>query len=265
MTNRIDERLRDAMASGRTILAPFVTLGFPDVDTSLDVVDAALEAGADIVELGVPFSDPLAEGTTIQMTSFRALQQGVTVGACLDAVRRLRGRNPDAPLILMGYYNPFLRYGLERFARDASAAGVDGLIVPDLPAEEAGALLETAGSRGLRLIPLLAPTSTEERIALSCKGAGGFIYCVSLTGVTGARVALREGLSGLVGKIRRHTDLPILVGFGISTPEHVREVSQFSDGAIFGSALIDAIADVPSDRAAQKAREFVAGMRAAGP
>ena len=262
MTNRIDVRLRAAMATGRAILAPFVTIGFPDVDTSLEVVVAVLDSGADLVELGVPFSDPLAEGPTIQMTSFRALQQGVTVKVCLDAVRRLRGRGAKAPLLLMGYYNPLLKYGLESFIRDAADAGADGLIVPDLPAEEAGTLRRLSRSRGLHLVPLLAPTSTEDRIALACKDAGGFIYCVSLSGVTGARANLQAGVEGLVGRIRRHTDLPVLVGFGVSTPDHVREVSRFADGAIIGSALMDAIAAVPAEHAAQRASEFVAAMRA---
>ncbi len=264
MSNRIDMRLGAALASGRAILAPFVTVGFPDVDTSIEVVAAILEAGADLVELGVPFSDPLAEGPTIQAASFRALQHGVNTALCLDAVRRLRKTNAEAPLVLMGYCNPILRYGLDRFVKDAAAAGTDGLIVPDLPGEEAGPLQELCRGSGLHLIPLLAPTSTDERIAQACKHAGGFIYCVSLAGVTGARATLRTGVAGLVERIRRHTDLPVLVGFGISTPQHVREVSQFSDGAVFGSALIDEIARAPIAQAPGTAREFVAKMRASG-
>ncbi len=261
MTNRIDLTLHEARKAGRTILAPFMTVGYPDLDTSIDIAEAVLQSGADLIELGVPFSDPLAEGFTIQMTSKHALEQGVTLQGCIDAVRRLRERNSNAPVLLMGYYNPFLRPGLESFVEEAAHAGVDGLIVPDLPPEEAAPLHEICQRHGVHLVPLLAPTSTTDRIKQACQHAGGFIYCVSLTGVTGARAGLREGLEGLVNRIRLQTALPILVGFGISTPAHVKEVAAFSDGAAFGSALIDAIADLPKAEAVQAAREFLAAMR----
>lgn len=261
MTNRIDKTLREAIKAGRPILAPFITVGYPDLDTSIEIAEAALQSGADLIELGVPFSDPLAEGPTIQMSSQHALQQGITLQGCIDAARRLREREPDAPVLLMGYYNPFLRPGLERFVDEAADAGVDGLIVPDLPPEEAGPLHEICLRHGMHLVPLLAPTSTTDRIKRACQQAGGFIYCVSLTGVTGARAGLREGLADLVDRIRNETDLPILVGFGISTPAHVKEVSGFADGAAFGSALIDAIAGAPRAQAVQAAREFVVAMR----
>ena len=261
MTNRIDKTLREAREAGRTIIAPFMTVGYPDLDTSIAIAETALQAGADLIELGVPFSDPLAEGPTIQMTSQHALQQGITPQGCISAVRRLREREADAPVLLMGYYNPFLRPGLDRFVEEAADAGVDGLIVPDLPPEEAGPLHEICLRHSVHLVPLLAPTSTSDRIKQACQHAGGFIYCVSLTGVTGARAGLREGVAGLVGKIRRETDLPILVGFGISTPAHVEEVSGFADGAIIGSALIDAIAAVPKAQAVEAAHKFVIAMR----
>lgn len=261
MTNRIDKTLREAREAGRPILAPFMTVGYPDLDTSIEIAEAALQSGGDLIELGVPFSDPLAEGPTIQMTSQHALQQGITLRECIGAVRRLREREPDAPVLLMGYYNPFLRFGLERFVDEAADAGVDGLIVPDLPLEEAGTLHEICLRHGIHLVPLLAPTSTTDRIKQACQHAGGFIYCVSLTGVTGARAGLREGLEDLVDRIRVETDLPILVGFGISTPAHVKEVSGYADGAVFASALIDAIAAVPKLEAVQAAREFVTAMR----
>ena len=261
MTNRIDIRLREAREAGRPILGPFMTVGYPDLDTSIDIAEAALQSGADLIELGVPFSDPLAEGPTIQMTSQHALQQGITLQECIGAVRRLREREPDAPVLLMGYYNPFLRPGLERFVEEAADAGVDGLIVPDLPPEESGPLHEICVKHGVHLIPLLAPTSTTDRIKQACQHAGGFIYCVSITGVTGARAGLREGLKDIVDRIRAQTDLPILVGFGISTPAHVKEVSGFADGAVFGSALIDAIAAVPKAQAVQATREFITAMR----
>ena len=261
MTNRIDLTLHEARKAGRTILAPFMTVGYPDLNTSIDIAEAVLQSGADLIELGVPFSDPLAEGPTIQMTSKHALEQGVTLQICIDAVRSLRKRNSNAPVLLMGYYNPFLRPGLENFIEEAAHAGVDGLIVPDLPPEEATLFHEICQRHGVHLVPLLAPTSTTDRIKQACQHAGGFIYCVSLTGVTGARAGLREGLEGLVNRIRLQTDLPILVGFGISTPDHVKEVAAFSDGTVFGSALIDAIAALPKAEAVQVACEFLASMR----
>ena len=161
----------------------------------------------------------------------------------------------------MGYYNPFLQYGTERFGRDAAAAGLDGVIVPDLPPEEAGPFKEACNREGIHLIPLLAPTSTDQRIAQACKQANGFIYCVSLTGVTGARQQLAPGLRALVGRIRRHTDLPVVVGFGVSKREHVEAIGRFADGAAFGSALLDAIDRSPKERVLQTATEFIASLR----
>ena len=264
MDNRIDLTFRAAKASGKTLVAPFVTIGFPDVDTSDGIAAALAASGGDIIELGVPFSDPLAEGPTIQKTSFHALKQGVRVSTGLDVVRRLRKRGVDVPLIPMGYYNPYLSYGLEKFVRDAAEAGADGLIVPDLPTEEAGPLRGLCESQGLHLIPLLAPTSTDERIAEACKHARGFIYCVQVTGVTGARGALHEGVSGLVHRIRRYTDLPVMVGFGVSRREHIEELGRFADGAIVGSALMDTIGRAPQEGAVSAAREFMQGLRASG-
>ena len=262
MDNRIDVTLRATRAAGKTALAPFVTIGFPDVDTSVAVAAAILESGGDVLELGVPFSDPLAEGPTIQKTSFHALGQGVNVRTCLDVVRRLRDRGIEAPLVLMGYFNPFLKYGQEKFVRDAARAGVDGLIVPDLPSEEAGPFNRLCQGHNLYLVPLLAPTSTDERIAQACKHAEGFIYCVSVTGVTGARTELRGGVSRLVGRIRRHPDLPVLVGFGVSMPQHVREIGVFADGVIVGSALLDAIDKAPREKAVQAAADFLGTLKA---
>lgn len=259
--NRIDDVLAQARASGRTALAPYVTVGFPDVPTSLDIAAALVDSGADLLELGVPFSDPIADGPTIQKTTFRALQQGVSVATCLDAVKQLRGRGVAAPLIFMGYYNPFLRYGLARLVQDASRSGVDGLIVADLPAEESGYLRELCRQREIRLVPLLAPTSTDLRIAGACKPNSGFIYCVSLTGVTGARAELRAEVEEQVASIRRHTDLPVLVGFGVSSREHVAEIGRFADGAVVASALLQAIADAPQDQAVQTAVDFITALK----
>ena len=261
MANRIDTALAAARSANRMALSPYVTVGYPSVEASIDVAAAVIDAGADLLELGVPFSDPLADGPTIQKASHQALRNGVTVGTCLDAVRALRERGVSAPLILMGYYNPFLRYGIERFVRDAGKAGVDGFIVPDLPPEEGEAFRHFCRIGGLYFIPLLAPTSTDERIAQACKGSGGFIYSVSLTGVTGARDRLQTGVGGLVERIRRHTTLPVLVGFGISRREHVEALSEFADGAIVASALLDAVGRAPSDKVAEAAHRFVAGLR----
>ncbi len=265
MPNRIDVSLGKARSDGKTALGPFVTVGYPDVETSIEVAASVLREGADLIELGIPFSDPLAEGPTIQKTSFQALRNGVDLPACLDAVRRLRGQGLETPVVLMGYYNPYLRYGLARFASDAAKAGADGVIVPDLPTEESREMRERCAERGIHLVPLLAPTSTDRRIELACSSAGGFIYCVSVTGVTGARAEMRKGVSLLVERIRRHTDLPVLVGFGVSRPEHLAEIGGFADGAVVGSALMDAVGGVPPDRAADAAAAFVRGLRGPAP
>ena len=261
MANRIDTTFANLRESGETALAPFVTVGFPDVPTSEDMARAILESGGDMLEIGVPFSDPLADGPTVQMTSYRALQNGVTLRGCLDFVGRLRDSGVASPLVLMGYYNPYLRYGLERFLDDAAARGVDGMIVPDLPTEEAAPFGEMAARRGLHLIPLLAPTSSDARIEDACKAAGGFIYCVSVTGVTGARSSLSGGVSGLVERIRRYTDLPILVGFGVSRHEHLQEISSYADGAIVASAMFDAVERAPEGGKVAAARDFIQALR----
>jgi tryptophan synthase alpha chain len=261
MANRIDIALADARSAGRVVLAPFVTVGYPDVDTSVAIAGAVLESGADMVELGVPFSDPLADGPIVQRASFHALKRGVTVRTCLDAVRRLRRDDVQAPLILMGYYNPFLHYGPAEFVKDASDAGADGFIVPDLPPEEASPFKDLCESHGLYLIPMLAPTSPDDRIERACQQARGFIYCVSVTGVTGARAQFRGGVSDLVGRIRRHTALPVLVGFGVSTSLHLREIGGFAEGALVGSALLDTVGRSPREAAAAEAARFVRSLR----
>ena len=258
MANRIDTTFENARSAGVSVLAPFVTVGYPDVASSEEIAAALLESGGDMLEVGVPFSDPLADGATVQRSSAHALRNGVNVPTCLDLVRRLRDRGIASPLVLMGYFNPFMRYGQERFVADAARAGADGLIVPDLPLEDGARFARLCGDNGIHLIPMLAPTSTDRRIELACKGAGGFIYCVSLTGVTGARPGLRyEAAARLVERIRRHTDVPAVVGFGVSSPRHLEEIAGFADGAIVASALLDAIGDAPPDEVVQAAREFL--------
>jgi tryptophan synthase alpha chain len=261
LPNRIDTTLANAREAGRSALGPYITVGYPDVPTSTDIAEAVLESGADMLELGIPFSDPLAEGPTIQKSSFHALQQGVTMNASLDVLRDLRQRGVDSPLIFMGYINPFLAYGMERFARDAAAAGLDGVILPDLPAEESTLFADILEENGIYLVPLLAPTSSDTRIERACSRARGFIYCVSLTGVTGARSELRQGIEDMVGRVRQFTDLPLMVGFGISRREHVESVSRFADGVMVGSALIDAIGNAPEGGAVEAARELVKALR----
>ena len=261
MPNRIDETLANVLGNGQTALVPFITVGFPDIGTSELLASAILESGADMLELGVPFSDPLADGPTIQMTSYRALENGVTVSECLAVVGRLRARGVESPMIFMGYYNPYLSYGLERFLDDAERAGLDGMIVPDLPTEEAEQFGTMARSRRIHLIPMLAPTSSDQRIADACKAAGGFIYCVSLTGVTSARSSLSGSVSALVERIRQHTVLPIIVGFGVSRPEHLVEIGSYAEGAAVGSALLNAVDRAPADRKVAAAREFIRTLK----
>ena len=262
------ERIREKFAAlrreGRPGLVVFLTAGFPDKDATLQLVPELVAAGADLVELGVPFSDPLAEGPVIQEASFRALQQQVTLAACLDIVEGLRGRVGETPLLLMGYYNPIYSYGLERFAADAASRGVDGLIVVDLPQFEVGPLAAHCESRGIPIIPLLAPTSTDASIQAACAGASGFIYCISVTGVTGSRNQVSQRGFQLVDRVRAHTSLPLAIGFGISSREHVEEVGSRADAAVVGSALIRTMLDAPRELVVERAGEFVAGLAGSG-
>jgi len=235
----------------------FLPVGFPDVDATLSLVPALVAAGADIVELGVPFSDPLADGATIQRASFQALQRGVTLEKCLEVCQRLRECSIDAPLVLMGYYNPILSYGVERFALRCAAVGVDGVIVVDLPPEEAKPLQEACLANGIDLIFLLTPTSTNERIEKVCQMASGFIYCVSLTGITGARRELAPGLRDFVARVRERTPLPLAVGFGISTHAHIEALASYADAAVIGSAIIDLIEKAPAQERVTRAQQYV--------
>jgi tryptophan synthase alpha chain len=258
--SRIAERLAERRASGRLALVPYITAGYPDVETTVDLAVALADAGADLLELGVPFSDPLADGVTIQRASFAALEAGVTLRTCLEVATRIRARRP-IPLLFMGYYNPFLRYGLDAFAEDSARAGLDGLIVPDLPPEEAGELQSALATRGLDLIYLLAPTSTDERIGLVARGATGFVYCASLAGVTGARSKLSAELPAFLERVRRQTDLPICVGFGISRPEHVAALVGMADGAIVGSALVALVERLAPEERVTGAASYIAELR----
>jgi tryptophan synthase alpha chain len=243
--SRIDGAFARARQSGRTALMPFITAGYPSLATSEANILGLIVGGADLVEIGMPFSDPLADGATIQRTSQVALANGIRPADCLTLAHRLRAvHDVETPLVLMGYYNPLLHYGLTRFASDAADAGVDGFIVPDLPTEESDDFQAACRAVGRDLIFLLAPTSTDARIASVAERASGFIYCVSLRGVTGARAALPD-LGPYLRRVRDRTSLPLAVGFGVSTAEHVRQIGRLADGAIVASALIDRLDKLP--------------------
>lgn len=243
---------------GRTALIPYVTVGYPTLEDTIAIVTAMAEAGADLVELGIPFSDPLADGITIQRASHQALLHGVKIDDCLETAARLR-RLVDIPLVFMTYYNPVLRYGLDLFCGDAAQAGADGLIVPDLPPDEGAELERATARRGLDLIYLLAPTSTPERIDLVAQHSRGFIYLVSLTGVTGARDDLPAELEGFVARVRARAKQPLCVGFGISNPQQAHRVAQVADGIIVGSRIIQLVEDNPDPVTAVSA--FIKSLR----
>lgn len=257
------DRLR---RDGRVALMPYLTVGFPDVETTLAAVPAMIRGGADMIELGIPFSDPLADGVTVQRASQRALENGVTITTVLDVTRALRQAGVEAPLLAMGYFNPILRYGIERFVAACAIAGIDGLIVVDLPPEECDDLAAACQRHGRDLIMLLAPTSTDARIAEVVRRATGWIYCISLTGVTGARGELAAGLAPYLARVRARTNLPLVVGFGVSKASHVAEIGRLADGAAVGAALLsrlEAVADLPVAERADAAEAFVRGLRAA--
>ena len=258
--SHISAAFSQALQTQTAALMPYFTLGYPDRATSLDVVEA-IAPYCDLLELGVPFSDPLADGPTIQRSTQISLENGTTSADCLAMVRELRQRGVTVPFILMGYYNPVLAYGQDRYVADAKAAGVDGFIVPDLPPEEADELEEIVHDAGMTLVQFLAPTSNERRIDLVTKRAEGFIYLVSVTGVTGARTAVKANLSDYVNSVRAKAgDVPLAVGFGISTPEQAAEVGSVADGVIVGSALINA-ADAVQENKPAAAAAFVKSLQ----
>jgi tryptophan synthase alpha chain len=258
--SRIAATFENLRRAGRTALMPYLTMGYPQRESALALVPALIEAGADLIELGVPFSDPLADGATIQAAAQRALANGITLSLCLEQAAALRDRGKAVPFVLMGYYNSVFQMGLEHFARHAAIAGIDGVIVPDLPPEESDALRSVIRARGIDLIFLLPPTSEDGRVRLVTRHTSGFLYLVSLTGVTGARDHLPPDLESFVARVRSATELPLAVGFGISTPAQAAQVASIADGVIVGSALIRAIGT--GDDPVAAARAFVAGLRA---
>ncbi len=261
--SRIGEAFERARLENRVALAPYVMAGYPEPGAEEELAPCLREAGADVIELGMPFSDPIADGPTIQHAATVSLANGTTLRKCLEAAAHIRERS-DVPLVLMGYFNPVYHYGVERFCEDAAAAGVDGLILPDLPPDEAEEVRGAASARGMDLIFLIAPTSTDARIERAARVASGFLYCVSLTGVTGARESLAEGLREFLGRVRRHSSLPLAVGFGVSRPEHVRQVAELADGVVFASALLDLIDRTGRDERLRAVEEYVRSLGAAG-
>jgi tryptophan synthase alpha chain len=265
-------RVRAAFAAAqnakRGVLIPYFMCGYPSAQRSVEVVLAAAEAGADLIELGMPFSDPLADGTTIQHAGHLAIERGMTMRGCLEVARQVSARN-SVPLILMGYYNPLLAYGLERFCQDAAASGVCGLIIPDLPPEEATDLQKAALASGLTLIFLIPPTTPDERIAQIAQRAGGipgsFIYCVSLSGVTGASSTF-EILPSLLARIYGYTKeygLPVVVGFGLTTPDHITLVSSLADGSVVGTALVKLLDEHAENEQVEAMRAYIHSLREA--
>jgi tryptophan synthase alpha chain len=261
MTSRISSTFDRLKERNEAALVAFITAGDPDIENTSSLIALLGKSGADIIELGIPYSDPLADGPTIQASSQRALDRGVTPPMVLDLVRESR-KVTDVPVVVMTSYNLVLIYGLERFAKEAVDAGLDGAILTDLPPEEAGPWKAVADAAGLATIFLVAPTSTPERIRLITENSTGFVYCVSRTGVTGARQELPSDLVDLLKTIREATDKPLCVGFGISTPQHVAQVAAVADGAVIGSALVDFLDKNAADPARdQKLTELVTGWK----
>lgn len=255
----IGAMFEQAEAAGRAAFLPYYPVGYPTYADSLDVIAGMAAAGVDGFEIGIPFSDPLADGPTIQAAAQKALENGITTSDCLRAVRELRQRGVTQPMLLMGYLNPLLAYGLERFVADAKAAGADGLIVPDMPPDEADSFIGLCHDAGLALVFLVAPNSSDTRIALVAARTTGFIYLVSVTGITGARAELPPDVPEFVARVRAHTDHKLVMGFGISTPEQARMMSKLTDGFIVGSALVRAAEHGP-EAAVELARRLRAAL-----
>ncbi|PIW28075.1 MAG: tryptophan synthase subunit alpha [Rhodospirillales bacterium CG15_BIG_FIL_POST_REV_8_21_14_020_66_15] len=240
---RITRKFAQLKAEGRAGLVTFLTAGDPTPQLSEDIILGIAEAGADLIEIGMPFSDPMADGPAIQASSLRALKAGMTLPKALGIVRSFRKRDDNTPIVLMGYYNPIYIYGVDRFLADAREAGVDGLIVVDLPPEEEGELCLPAIAAGLNFIYLTAPTTDDARLPKVVRHASGFVYYVSITGITGTRSADAADVAASVARIRKYTDLPVGVGFGIRTPDQAAAIAKVADAAVVGSALVDVIAE----------------------
>lgn len=240
---RIERRFRALRAEGRAGLVTFTTAGDPDMATAFEILRRLPAAGADLIELGMPFSDPMADGPTVEAAGHRALRAGATVAGILDMVARFRREDQDTPVVLMGYYNPIYSYGVDRFIADALAAGIDGLIIVDLPPEEDAELCLPAVKSGLRFIRLATPTTDDKRLPRVLANSSGFIYYVSVAGITGTQSSVAATVEAALARLRRHTDLPVAVGFGIRTPEQAAEIAAFADAVVVGSAIVSVVAE----------------------
>ena len=265
MTTRIDTRFAELKKQGRAAFVTYVMAGDPDLATSLEIVKALPKAGAEIIELGIPFTDPMADGPSIQAAGLRALKAGMTLKKTLGLVRDFRKDDNVTPLVLMGYYNPIYIYGVDKFLADAKAAGVDGLIIVDLPPEEDDELCIPALKAGLNFIRLATPTTDDKRLPAVLANTSGFVYYVSIAGITGAAAADANVVGEAVARIKRHTELPICVGFGIRTPEAARAIAEKADGSVVGTALVDALKNSldAEGRATAKTVNAVADLTAA--
>ena len=266
---RITRAFEQARREGRGVLIPYFMCGYPSAAQSIELVLAGAQGGADIIELGMPFSDPLADGATIQHAGQVALARGMTINGCMEIARQISTRS-TIPLLLMGYYNPVLAYGIERFCQTAAATGVCGLIIPDLPPDEATPLLDAAQKEGLSLNFLVPPTTPGERIEriveISATGPGNFIYCVALSGVTGARATIPPHLRNFIQRVHGYTKdyhLPLVVGFGLSTPEHIAEVTGYADGAVVGSAIVKLIEEHKGSEQIEAVKRYIQSLRQA--
>jgi tryptophan synthase len=260
----LSQRLKDTFArgaaEGRTLFMPYVTAGYPEPTDTVPILLAMEAGGADVIELGVPFTDPVADGATVQHANEVAVAGGTTYRHCLQFVREARAQGLAAPVLLMGYMNPVLAYGLERALADAAAAGADGFIIVDLPPEEAGEFLELCAKHDLSFVPLVAPTTADDRLDSVAAAGDAFLYCVSVTGTTGQRDHLPADLGAFLQRVRAHSALPLAVGFGISRREHVEAVGKMADAAIVGSAIIATIDAAEPERRAERVREYVEGV-----
>jgi tryptophan synthase alpha chain len=272
MTTRIDSRFASLRDEGRAALVTFITAGDPDLSTSLAILKALPGAGADVIELGMPFTDPMADGPAIQASGLRALQGGQTMRKTLAMVAEFRKGDPDTPLVLMGYYNPIYVYGVEAFLRDAKAAGVDGLIVVDLPPEEDEELCLPALKAGLNFVRLATPTTDEKRIPAVLANTSGFVYYVSITGITGSAAPNADKVGAAVARLKKHSHLPVVVGFGVKNAESAAAIAAAADGVVVGSALVEAVrTSLENGKASAKTvgavaalvRELAQGVRAA--
>jgi len=255
--NRIEQTFDRTKREERVALIGYLTAGYPEPDATVGLAQALVAGGADAIELGLPFSDPLADGVTMQRANLKALEQGMTVARSPELIEDLRAAGVVIPLIVMTYYNPILAYGQDGFIKDVAEAGADGLIAVDVPPEEADELSQGCQGAGLDFVPLLAPTSTEERVALAVRQASGFVYCVSVAGVTGAREALPEELGKFLQRVRKQTDLPLGVGFGISRREQVESLKEDAHAVIVASAIVEVIEAAPRDEREERLQAYV--------